>query len=55
MLTGVCAAWPEYFNIDPSIVRIIVWQQAMRGSIGLWPIIIASFVLPKKSEIYPGY
>lgn len=56
MLTGVCGGVAEYFNLDPSIVRI-VWVAAcfVTASLGFWAYLIASFVLPKKSDIYPGY
>jgi len=56
MLTGVCGGVAEYFNVDPSIVRII-WVAACfaTASIAFWAYIIAAFVLPKKSDIYPGF
>ncbi len=56
MLTGVCGGVAEYFNLDPSIVRI-VWLAAAiaTASMAFWAYLIASFVLPKKSDIYPGY
>ena len=55
MLTGVCGGVAEYFGIDPSIVRIIWVAACFAGTIGFWAYVIASFVLPKKSDIYPGY
>ena len=55
ILTGVCGGVAEYFNVDPSIVRIIWGALCFAGTFGVWAYVIASFVLPKKSEIYPGY
>ncbi|MPM77592.1 hypothetical protein SDC9_124598 [bioreactor metagenome] len=54
-LTGVCGGVAEYFNLDPSIVRILWVAAAFAGSLGFWAYLIASFVLPRKSDIYPGY
>jgi phage shock protein C len=54
MLTGVCGGVAEYFDLDPSIVRVIWVAACFAGSIGFWAYLIASFVLPKKSDIYPG-
>lgn len=56
MLAGVCGGVAEYFNIDPSIVRIL-WVAAafFTFSIGFWAYLAAAFILPKKSDIYPGY
>lgn len=55
MVAGVCGGIAEYFNIDPSLVRLGWVLLALAGSIGIWAYIIACFILPKKSDIYPGY
>lgn len=55
MITGVCGGVAEYFAVDPSIVRIVWVAACFAGTIGFWAYVIASFVLPKKSDIYPGY
>lgn len=54
-LAGVCGGLSEYFNIDPGIVRIITAVLIIMGGLSLWIYIIAALILPKKSEIYPGY
>ena len=43
MLAGVCGGVAEYFNMDPSLVRL------------LWVYLIAAIILPRKSDVYPGY
>lgn len=55
MLAGVCGGVAEYFNIDPSIVRLITAALFFAGGLSLWVYIIAAVILPKKSDIYPGF
>ena len=55
-LAGVCGGLGEYFNIDPTIIRLI-WAGATLFTIGtgLALYFIAALVLPRKSDVYPGY
>ncbi len=55
MLCGVCGGIAEYFGIDPSIVRLIWAALVLFGGTGILLYIIAALILPKKSQIYPGY
>lgn len=55
MLAGVCGGIAEYFNIDPSIVRLITAALILAGGLSLWVYIIAAVILPKKSDVYPGF
>ena len=55
VLAGVCGGIAEYFNIDPNIVRILTAILIIPGGVSVWVDIIAALILPKKSEIYPGY
>ncbi|HIY74271.1 PspC domain-containing protein [Intestinimonas butyriciproducens] len=55
MLCGVCGGIAEYFNIDPSIVRLLWAALVIVGGTGILLYIIAAIVLPKKSQVYPGY
>lgn len=51
MLAGVCGGIAEYFEIDPTIVRL-VWAIffAFAGS-GVLAYIIAAIVIPTKSKV----
>lgn len=51
MIDGVCAGVAEYFNIDPTVVRV-VWAifSCMWGS-GILAYIIAALVMPKNPEV----
>lgn len=55
MLAGVCGGVAEYFNIDASIVRLICAALCLAGGLSIWVYIIAAIILPKKSDVYPGY
>lgn len=55
MLAGVCGGIAEYFNIDPSLVRLAAAILFFAGGLSLWVYVIAAIILPKKSDIYPGY
>lgn len=56
VLSGVCGGIAEYLNLDPSLVRL-VWAALSLGSVGGGVILylVAAAILPRKSDIYPGY
>jgi phage shock protein C len=51
MLAGVCAGVAEYFDIDPSIVRLAWILFSLMGGSGLLAYIICIFVIPNKYNI----
>ena len=55
MLCGVCGGIAEYFNIDASLVRLIAAALCLAGGLSIWVYIIAAIILPKKSDVYPGF
>ena len=48
---GVCAGIAEYFNIDPTIVRLILVVFCLAGGSGILFYIIAALVMPNKTDI----
>lgn len=50
-LCGVCAGIAEYFNIDPTIVRLILVVFCLAGGSGILFYIIAALVMPNKTDI----
>ena len=48
-LCGVCAGIAEYFNIDPTIVRLILVVFCLASGILFY--IIAALVMPNKTDI----
>ena len=52
-LCGVCGGVAEYFEIDPTLVRVGWVLLALAGSIGFWGYIICALIMPKKSDLPP--
>lgn len=48
MLMGVCGGIGEYFNIDPTLVRLLVVFLTFAGGSGLLAYIIAAIVVPEE-------
>ncbi len=48
---GVCAGVAEYFEIDPTLVRVVWAALALAGSVGFWAYIICAIVFPDKTEV----
>ena len=47
MICGVCGGVAEYFNIDPTLVRLAWIIFTCFGGAGIWAYIIAAIVIPK--------
>ena len=52
-LCGVCGGVAEYFDIDPTLVRVGWVIFALCASLGFWAYIICAIIMPKKSELPP--
>ena len=52
-LFGVCGGIAEYFDVDPTIVRVIWVIVTFMGTVGFWAYLICALIMPKKSDIYP--
>ena len=54
MVCGVCGGIAEYFNLDPSLIRLLFVVAALLfgfGFGGLVAYIIAACILPRKSDV----
>lgn len=51
MLCGVCAGLAEYFDIDPTIVRVLWAVISLGYGIGVLAYIVCAVVFPDKSEL----
>ncbi len=51
MFAGVCSGLAEYFEVDPSIVRILMVFLWIVKGIGLLLYVVLALILPTKSEI----
>ena len=47
---GVCGGLAKYFDMDPTIVRIIFVASLLCGTLGLWVYIIMAIIVPQESE-----
>lgn len=45
MVFGVCGGVAEYFNLDPTLIRLI-WVIASFGGVGILAYIIAAIIMP---------
>ena len=50
-IDGVCGGIAEYFDIDPTLVRLVWILFSCWGGSGIVAYIIAAIVMPKKSDI----
>lgn len=51
MIAGVCGGLGEYFNIDPTIVRVGFVVLALPGGFpGVIPYLILAVIMPKNPE-----
>ena len=55
MVGGVCGGIAEYFNIDPTIVRLVWVLFALGGGSGLVAYIVACLVIPNPPHPSNGY
>ena len=46
MIWGVCGGLAKYFDIDPTIIRVIAVLSIFLGSVGIWAYIILAIVVP---------
>ena len=50
IIDGVCGGVAEYFQIDPTIVRIIWGVSFLINGVGLWAYVIGAIVIPPNPE-----
>ena len=50
-LCGVCGGIAEYFDVDPTIIRLLWVFLVFCAGTGILAYFIAAIIMPKKSEI----
>lgn len=50
-IAGVCGGVAEYFNIDPTIVRLVFVLLGLTWFTGVIVYIVAAFIIPEKSSV----
>jgi phage shock protein C len=48
MLCGVCGGIAEYFNLDPTLIRLGWALLTCVGGSGIWAYIIAAIIIPSQ-------
>lgn len=51
ILGGVCGGLAEYFNLDPTLVRLVFVLLALAGGAGLLVYIILWIIMPRHSQL----
>lgn len=51
MLCGVCGGIAEYFNVDPTLIRLGFALFCLAGGSGILAYIIAAIIMPAKSQV----
>ena len=54
VIDGVCGGIGEYFNIDPTLVRLAWVILGFCGGMGLWAYIIAAIIIPQRPQYIEG-
>lgn len=49
-LAGVCGGLAEYFNLDPTLIRLGLVLFCLLGGAGILAYIISAFVIPNAPE-----
>ena len=50
-IDGVCGGIAEYFDIDPTIVRLLWVIFSLCVGSGIFAYVIAAIIMPRKSEV----
>ena len=48
---GVCGGIAEYFNLDPTLIRLLVIVLICCYGTGIIAYFVAAFIMPNKSEV----
>lgn len=51
MIGGVCGGLAQYFNMDPTVIRIIAVIILLFGTAGFWAYLIMWIVVPEEPVI----
>lgn len=52
MICGVCGGIAEYFNIDPTIIRLAWMLFCVAGGSGLLVYFISAIIIPDEPAVY---
>lgn len=52
IIDGVCGGIAEYFNVDPTIIRLIWIVFACSAGSGIIAYIFAALIMPRKKDVF---
>ena len=52
MIAGVCGGLGEYFDIDPTLIRLAMVIAIFGAGMGFFAYIVAWFIIPKNPDHY---
>ena len=50
-LCGVCGGIAKYFDLDPTVVRLITAILIIPGGLSIWAYVIAAIIMPRESRV----
>ena len=50
-LCGVCGGLAKYFDLDPTIVRLIIAILIIPGGLSFWVYLIAALIMPREDSV----
>ena len=50
-ILGVCGGFAEYFDLDPTLIRVVWAVAVFAAGTGLLAYFICALIMPKKSQI----
>lgn len=54
MISGVCGGIADYFEVDPTLIRLIVVAIALFGGVGILAYVAAIFIIPNNPDESPS-
>jgi phage shock protein C len=48
MIAGICGGLAEYFDADPTVVRLIMALLVLAGGLSLWVYLVAWIIIPEQ-------
>lgn len=52
VIAGVCGGIGEYFNIDPTVIRLLTLLLVVFGGLSVWVYLIALIIMPNEPNYY---
>lgn len=52
VIAGVCGGLGDYFNIDPTVVRLVFLLMVIFGGLSAWIYLLALIIMPNEPNMY---